>query len=166
MGQAADPQHTPRGTEREQPVGTDTGRGPARTVLALLLLAMAAGQAGDPAAFARILDTYRMFPGGSETVAAGLLLAGEVVAGVALLRASRYGGALALTVALAWTVLGVQAFARSLRLDNCGCFGVHLAQPLRWWVLVQDAYFVGLAAWVVRADRRKNTALTAAEDRR
>lgn len=46
--------------------------------------------------------------------------------------------------------LGIQAFARGLALDNCGCFGVYAAQPLRWWVLVEDVEVVALAVWVVR----------------
>ena len=65
----------------------------ARTALAVLLLAMAAGQLSDVGGFVRILATY-------------------------------------------------------LALHNCGCFGVHLGQPLQWWVLLEDAEFVALAAWV------------------
>jgi hypothetical protein len=49
---------------------------------------------------------------------------------------------------VAWSALGLEAFARGLVLHNCGCFGVHLGQPLRWWVLAEDAEFVALAAWV------------------
>jgi hypothetical protein len=31
------------------------------------------------------------------------------------------------------------------------------AQSLRWWVLLEDAEFVALAAWVLRAERRSGT---------
>ena len=58
----------------------------------------------------------------------------------------------AVAVAVGWTILGTQAFVRGLAVDNCGCFGVHLAQPLRWWVLLEDAEFVALAWWVRRKD--------------
>jgi hypothetical protein len=126
----------------------------ARTLLAVLLLAMAAGQASDPGGFSRILDAYRVFPGPLATVAAFALVALETMAGVALLWRRRCGAALALAVAMAWTVLVAQAFARALPLANCGCFGVHLGQPLRWWVLVEDAEFIALAAWVHWAQRR------------
>lgn len=156
MGKAARPDDAVRTAPRRRADTNASGRGIARTLLALLLLSMAAGQASDPGGFARILDTYRVFPGGTENVATGVLIAGEVVAALALLRTGRWGGALALSVALAWTLLAAQAFARSLTLPNCGCFGVHLAQPLRWWVLLQDAYFLGLALWVTRADRRRD----------
>lgn len=64
----------------------------------------------------------------------------------------RIGSAGALAVAVGWTILGAQAFARGLPLENCGCFGVHLAQPLRWWILVEDAELVALARWVHSRD--------------
>lgn len=130
------------------------GRPWARTALAGLLLAMAAGQASDLGGFTRILATYRVFPGPLPTIGAWAFVALETAAGMALLRRARCGVALSVTVAVAWTILGAQALGRGLVLHNCGCFGVHLGQPLRWWVLVQDAEFIGLAAWVRRAERR------------
>lgn len=66
---------------------------------------------------------------------------------MALLRHRRSGSLLALAVAMIWSALAVQAFARGLAVENCGCFGVHLGQSLRWWVLLEDAEFVALAAW-------------------
>jgi hypothetical protein len=54
-------------------------------------------------------------------------------------------------VALTWSALGAQAFARGLALESCGCFGVHLGQPLRWWVLLED---VELIVWSVLVWRR------------
>ena len=124
----------------------------ARTVLAVLLLAMAAGQLSDVGGFARILATYRVFPSGLLTPVAWMVAGVEAMAGVLLLGARRCGGWWALLVAVAWAALGLQAFARGLPVHNCGCFGVHLGQPLRWWVLLEDAEFVALAAWV-RASR-------------
>lgn len=123
-------------------------------LLALLLLAMAAGQLSDLGGFARVLDGYRLIPDGWLTPAAWLLAGAETAAGVGLLGHRRSGSVLALAVAVAWSALAVQAFTRGVAVDNCGCFGVHLAQSLRWWVLVEDAEFVALAAWVLRAERR------------
>ena len=127
---------------------------PARILLAVLLMAMAAGQLSDVGAFTRILGTYRVLPGDVPTFAAWTFIATEALAGVALLRRARYGANLAAVVALVWTVLATQAFVRGLPIDNCGCFGVHLGQELRWWVLVEDAEFLALAAWVRRGARR------------
>jgi hypothetical protein len=126
----------------------------ARTVLAVLLLAMAAGQLSDVGGFAHILGTYRLLPTALLVPAAWVLAGAEVVAGTLLLRGRRCGVSLALTVAIVWTFLGIQAFARGLPLQNCGCFGLHLAQPLRWWTLAEDADFVALAAWVGARQRR------------
>ena len=122
----------------------------ARPILGVLLLAMGAGQASDLAAFVDIMETYDL---GGPVVAVGLsmaLLVGEVLGGIGLLTRRRGAASVALAVALAWTAIGVQAFARGLDVPNCGCFGSHLSQPLRWWVLVQDAEFVALAWWVRR----------------
>lgn len=129
-------------------------RGASRDLLAGLLLAMAAGQVSDAGGFARILDAYRALPGTAPTIVAWALILAEAGAGVALLRRARLGASLAVAVALSWTVLGLQAFTRGLPLANCGCFGVHLGQPLRWWVLAEDGDFVALAVWVRRAERR------------
>lgn len=137
---------------------------PARGLLAVLLLAMAAGQLSDVAGFARVLDGYRVLPHGSLSPAAWGLAATEAMAGVALLRHRRGGSRLALAVAVVWSAFALPAFARGLALDNCGCFGVHFGQPLRWWVLLEDAEFVALAAWVRRAERRTPPLTSGAPD--
>ncbi|MGI8937369.1 MAG: MauE/DoxX family redox-associated membrane protein [Iamia sp.] len=119
---------------------------------------MAATQASDPSGFVDVLVTYDV---GGRAVAwalAAALVAGEAVGGLGLLSTQigrrRRGADVALAVALLWSALGVQAFARGLALESCGCFGVHLAQPLRWWVLLQDAEFVALAVLSRRRARR------------
>lgn len=86
---------------------------------------------------------------------ASLLFMGEVVAAVGLI-ADLAGtqvrvAALALVVTAAWGLLALQAFVRRRNVPNCACFGRFMRQPLRWWVLLEDAAFVGLAAWHLRA---------------
>ncbi|MGH9187343.1 MAG: MauE/DoxX family redox-associated membrane protein, partial [Acidimicrobiales bacterium] len=122
-------------------VDAKADRGPrlARWVLAALVLAMAAGQLSDPSGFVDIVATYRLAGGRTvATIAAALLIGGELVAGVGLAARNPAGGrhasTVALVVAVAWTLLGAQGFGRGLALDNCGCFGVHAGQQLRWWV--------------------------------
>lgn len=127
---------------------------PSQRILGLLLLAMAAGQLAHPAGFADIVASYRLSSPAFAVIIAGTLVAAEVVAGAGLFSSvaahRRRAAAIALVTTVAWTVLGVQAFLRGLALDNCGCFGVYVPQPLRWWVLVEDVEFVALAAWVRR----------------
>lgn len=123
-----------------------------RLVLAGLLLAMAAGQLSNPGGFVDIVASYDLGGTAVARVGAAALITGELIAAVGLVSrdTSRRHRAtsVALAVALTWSLLAAQAFARGLTLDNCGCFGVHLAQPLRWWILVEDLEFVALAWWV------------------
>jgi hypothetical protein len=116
---------------------------------------MGAGQVSDFGGFSAILATYDVATGRAADVLAAVIIAAEVAAGVALLT-SRYrvpGAVLGLAVTVAWTVLAAQAFARGLAVPNCGCFGVYFGQELRWWVLLEDAEFILLAAWVLRGAR-------------
>jgi hypothetical protein len=133
----------------------DTTRGTAvgRTLLAVLLLSMSGLQVSDLGGFGAVLDTYRI--GGAGAALAVLLVVLELIGGAGLLvPATRgIGSIVAVAVAALWSGLAVQAFARGLTIDNCGCFGVHLEQPLRWWVLVQDAWFLAVAVWVARRER-------------
>lgn len=124
----------------------------ARLVLGLLLLAMAAGQLTSLGTFADALRGYRLLGDAAEAFAYAIP-AVEAASGLAVLLRRRAGGLLGLTVAGFWTGLASQAFARGLELDNCGCFGRYLAQELRWWILIEDAEFLLLAAWVAVRQR-------------
>ena len=124
----------------------------ARLTLAALFFTMAAGQLSNLSGFIDIVSSYALGPTTLATLAATALIAGELTAAVGLVsrdQTRRYRAAsVAVAVALAWGVVGVQAFARGIALDNCGCFGVHAGQPLRWWVLIEDLEFLALAWWV------------------
>lgn len=124
----------------------------ARLGLAALLLVMAAGQLSDVTGFVDIMASYGFGATTLAGVVATALITGELTTAVGLVSrtpARRHRAAsLAVAVALAWGVLGIQAFARGIALENCGCFGVHAGQPLRWWVLVEDLELLALAWWV------------------
>lgn len=134
----------------------------ARRLLGFLLLAMAAGQLSDLGGFVDILVTYRVGGAAIAGVVAAGLIGGELVAGVGLLsgraRLRQIAAVAAVGVAVGWSVLALQAFARGLAVANCGCFGVHLGQSLRWWVLLEDAELVALAAWVRHTTLRPRAA--------
>lgn len=126
-------------------------------VVGILLLAMATLQAIDLRGFADVLATYRLGPPEVASVLALAFVTAEAVSGAGLLRrrvspVAALGG---LAVALGWSFLAAEAFFRHLTLSNCGCFGMYLGQPLRWWVLLEDADFVLLAALSVRASLRE-----------
>lgn len=133
--------------------------GVARFYLGVLLAAMALGQLLSFPTFIDIAADYRLWSLPSLLVAVVLLVL-EVVAAVGLLAPRqtfpRLGEWVGLTVAVIWTALAVQALARGVEIDNCGCFGAFLGQRLSGWILLQDAVFVGLAVVVVvQASRRR-----------
>lgn len=121
----------------------------------LLLVAMSGGQLTSFGAFVRALEGYAVVTGVRPLAAA--VVTAELVAAAGLLASAsmppgvgRTGGLVGLAVAAFWAALAGQAFARGLELRNCGCFGAYLAQPLRWWVLLEDAYLLVLA-WYAAA---------------
>jgi hypothetical protein len=103
-----------------------------------------------------VLGEYDLFGNAAST--AVVVVAVELAGSLGLLASAsvprsigRAAGLAGLAVACFWSVLAAQAFARGLELDNCGCFGAYLAQPLRWWVLVEDAYMLVLAWYAAAA---------------
>lgn len=123
-------------------------------LLGLLFLVMAAGQLADQAGFRAILAGYDF---GAPELLAGTLLSGELLAGAWLLLAPRREPMVPAVVfaatSLLWSTLAAQAFARGLVIDNCGCFGVYLGQPLRWWVLVQGGLLLVYSALLLHSVR-------------
>jgi hypothetical protein len=138
--------------------GTSVIRRPrlAPLLLGLLLAGMAAGQAASFAAFRDALGSYDVFVDARAAAAAVLVVEALTAAGLLLSaslprRAAQAAGIAGLAVVLFWSALAAQAFARGLEVENCGCFGSYLAQPLRWWVLLEDAYMLLLAFLAARA---------------
>ncbi|WP_149182566.1 MauE/DoxX family redox-associated membrane protein [Streptomyces sp. TRM49041] len=138
-----------------------------RLVLGAVLAAMALGQLASFDAMPPILTAYGLTSGAGSTALAVALICAEAVTAVWFLARPRSRAAtpvwLYTGVAVVWTVLAVQAFARGLVLANCGCFGTYLTQPLRWYVLIEDALML-LYAWLLwRGPRRARPVLPTAE---
>ncbi len=113
-----------------------------------MLVGMAGGQLSDMSGFREAVRAYE-FGGLTSGVLAGALPVVELLGGCLLVhRGIRVGSVAALGAAAMWAALAFSAYARGLVVRNCGCFGVHLAQPLRWWVLVEDAWLVWLAGLI------------------
>ncbi|WP_435239266.1 MauE/DoxX family redox-associated membrane protein [Streptomyces sp. YPW6] len=140
-----------------------------RLVLGLLLAAMALGQAASFDAMPAILTTYGLTSGAASTALAVALISAEAVTALWFLTRPRSRATtpvwLYTAVAVAWSALASQAFARGLVLDNCGCFGTYLAQPLRWYVLVEDALMLLYAGLLWRGLRRARTTSSPATSR-
>ncbi|MER7895051.1 MauE/DoxX family redox-associated membrane protein [Streptomyces sp. NPDC096046] len=133
-----------------------------RIVLGLLLAAMALGQLASFDAMPAILTAYGLTSGAASTALAVALIGAEAVTAAWFLARPRSRATtpvwLYTGVAAVWTVPAAQAFARGLALDNCGCFGAYLAQPLRWYVLVEDALMLLYAGLLWRGTRRAGPA--------
>jgi Methylamine utilisation protein MauE len=134
--------------------------GLARIYLGVLLAAMAFGQVVSAGAFFDAIESYEVGGRGAAVAVAVAIIALEA-GGAAGLLAGRFvrvrvttGAWLALGAAVVWSALALQGLARGLDVDNCGCFGAYLSQPLTWWVVPQDAIFVALAAYVLVRARR------------
>ena len=128
-----------------------------RIVFGALYAAMAAGQLASFGQMPAIMTAYRLVADAGAAALAVALISGELIGGLWLLARPR---SRAITpvwvfamVAVAWALLAVQAFARGLTVTNCGCFGIYLAQPLSWVVLVQDGLLLLYAGLLLRSAR-------------
>lgn len=132
------------------------GKNLARIYLGALLGLMALGQILSFDSFANIIGTYQLPQIFDNIFITLVIIFLEIIAAVGLLwskspkKLTRIAALCGLIVTLLWAFLAVQAFMRGLSLDNCGCFGSYLGQPLRWWILIEDALFVTLAAYVAK----------------
>ncbi|MGP4088085.1 MauE/DoxX family redox-associated membrane protein [Streptomyces sp. KR55] len=129
-----------------------------RLVLGAISTAMAVGQLASIADMPAILGTYGLVHGAPAAVLAVVLIGGELVCGVWFLARPRSRAIAPVwiytAVSLVWSALAVQAYARGLTVDNCGCFGIYLPQRLTWFVLVQDALMLLYAAVLLRGAHR------------
>lgn len=129
-----------------------------RLILGMIYIGMAAGQLLSMDRMPRILGAYGLVHGAAAGVLAIGLIAGEAVCGTWFLSRPRSTAIAPVwvytAVSLVWSALAAQAYARGLPVHLCGCFGVYLGQPLRWYVLVEDALTLLYAAVLLRGARR------------
>ncbi len=112
---------------------------------------MAVGQLASWPTYRRAVASHGL--GRASDAAAILLLSGEIAASAGLFAHAEPVpvAVLALAVTAAWGILAAQAFVRRRNVPNCACFGRFMRQELRWWVLLEDVAFVGLAALHLRS---------------
>jgi uncharacterized membrane protein YphA (DoxX/SURF4 family) len=121
-----------------------------RIGLGVLILGTGVGKALDLTGFVRVMETYSLLPAALLLPLAVTLTASEVILGVWLLsgRQPALAALTAITVNLGYAVLLTVTLARGLDLRNCGCFGVFLARPLRWFSPLEDLVIAGLS-WLL-----------------
>lgn len=131
-----------------------------RWLLAAIFLATGLGKLLDVPGFAAVLGTYRLVPGALLAPAAWALTLAElaIAAGLAWRPALRPAAWVALALALLNAATLTLTLARGIALENCGCFGVFLARPLRPWTPLEDlvlaAFALAVLARYPRPERR------------
>jgi hypothetical protein len=125
----------------------------ARWLLVLAFLATGLGKALDVAGFASVLGTYRLLPAPLLLPTAAAITAVElaIAVGLAWRPALRLAALAALALALVNAAVLALTLARGIALENCGCFGVFLARPLRPWTPLEDLMLAGLALLTLTA---------------
>ena len=130
------------------------------TLLGFLFFAQGLGKLLNPFGYVAALSPFDALPSAAIWPVGIAWLSAELLAGMGLIVAglashpprlpSKTAAVLGLVITLAYAIMTTQAFARGLEITNCTCFGVYLAQRLSWFVLLQDAYMILYAGWVVR----------------
>jgi hypothetical protein len=126
-----------------------------RPLLGAVYTAMGAAQLASISQMPAILGAYGLVHGGAAGLLAGAFIAGELLCGLWFL--ARPGSRAALpvwvytAVSAGWAALAVQAVARGVPVDNCGCFGRYLPQHLGPVTLAEDALTLLYATVLLRA---------------
>ena len=124
-------------------------------LLAAVEAATGIGKLLDVPGFARVLAQYRLFPAPLlAPVAWGVTLAELAVAAGLVVPAWRRRAAVAAAVlAAADAAVLTVTLLRGIALENCGCFGVFLARPLRPYTPLEDVVMLAAALVVVAASK-------------
>lgn len=119
-------------------------------VLAVINLGAALGKGLDMPGFVTILDTYQLFPVWSQWPLAVAAVAGELVVGVWLLSGIRQVQAAwaCAAINMGYAVVLTIELIRGIPLESCGCFGVFLSRPLRWYSPLEDLVLVAASLTV------------------
>ena len=135
---------------------------PLRLVIGGVVLAAGLGKALDLAGFVPVLASYRLVPPAGRWPAAVGVTAAEVLIGLWVLsgRSLSLAALAATAMHLGYAAIMATALARGLDIPNCGCFGVFLARPLRWFSPLEDlvAAALSLALYRLAAGARVSAA--------
>ncbi len=120
-----------------------------RSFLGTLFLATGIGKLLDNRGFARVIATYELGipePGLLPLALAISLL--ELAVGINILRGRRLKQNVLATLVfhIGYTALAAATLVRGLPIENCGCFGVFLARPLRWSMVGEDLALAAVSA--------------------
>ncbi len=120
-----------------------------RCFLGALFLATGIGKLLDNRGFAQVIATYELgIPEpGLLPLALGVSLL-ELAVGINVPRGRRLKQNVLATLVfhIGYTAVAAATLVRGLPIENCGCFGVFLARPLRWSTVGEDLALTALSA--------------------
>ncbi|MGE0579088.1 MauE/DoxX family redox-associated membrane protein [Reyranella sp.] len=128
-----------------------------RMFLGVLNVATGLGKGLDIPGFGEIIATYHLGLADQLLIPIAFVIAvGELVLGGWLLAGWRLAAAARGSIALnaGYCLLLASALWRGLALENCGCFGVFLASPLRWYSPLESLALAGAAYLLLRLARK------------
>jgi hypothetical protein len=121
-------------------------------LLAALHAATGIGKLLDLPGFVAVLTQYRLLPAALLWPAAVGVVGVElgIALGLVLPRWQRRAALAAAGLAAFNGAVMVLTLGRGIALENCGCFGVFLARPLRWTSPLEDLALMVLALLLAR----------------
>lgn len=120
-----------------------------RVFLGGVTLGSGVGKALDIAGFVGVLQTYELrLPGNVLFDIAVTVTVVELCLGLWLLwgRAPIAAATIGMFLYASYFTIMSQALARGLAIPNCGCYGVFLAEPLKWYSPLEDILQIALLA--------------------
>jgi len=117
-----------------------------RWMLGLTLAATSLGKALDLPGFREVLTTYDLFPGWTLWPIAVAMPVTEGLIALSMLTGRRMWAGIGASLLLhgSFAVILTLELARGVHLENCGCFGVFLARPLKWSTPLEDVLMVAI----------------------
>ena len=119
-----------------------------RIFLGVLVLATGVGKALDLPGFIGVMRTYELGLADWALWLSGTAVTLlELTLGTWILSGWRLRLAALLSAVMNFGYMGLLAGAlwRGLELQNCGCYGVFLARPLRWYTPLEDLFLIGIS---------------------
>ncbi|MGH8574432.1 MAG: MauE/DoxX family redox-associated membrane protein [Gammaproteobacteria bacterium] len=135
-----------------------------RLFLGLLFTATGLAKLLDNRGFARVIAGYRLGLPDAVLLPLGLCISlAELWIGANILRGQRLRFSLwaTLFIQTGYGALAAITLARGIALDNCGCFGVFLARPLRFTTVLEDVLLATASALALRLLRNARKGVVA-----
>jgi uncharacterized membrane protein YphA (DoxX/SURF4 family) len=116
--------------------------------LGVIVLGAGVGKALDLSGFIGVIKTYELaLPDWALLISGTTVTLFELGLGAWILSGwrLRFAALLSAVMNFGYLVLLTSALWRGLELQNCGCYGVFLARPLRWYTPLEDLSLIAVS---------------------